>query len=223
MPILGDVSAYRRKNRERESAVTVIEFVRRASCALVAGSCLLTAGAAMAADLLGDVAEAYAVRYLRRTPFDPRAAPHLETSEARFLEDLFALTDEAVLLNTDVRRWFSTDGAGGLHAADYLERMDALWVHLDELETPGRVASVRRFVAESLKLQRSFVAAWHQALEEGRPFESQLTDEFAYNEELHRSQRLLLKAFAELRALFPDAGEATHTAFLDHLRAVGLQ
>ncbi len=223
MPILGDVSAHPRKNRERESAVTVIEFVRRASCALVAGSCLLTAGAATAADLLGDVAEAYAVRQLRRTPFDPREARHLDTSEARFLEDLFALTDEAVLLNTDVRRWFSTDGAGGLHAADYLERMDALWVHLDELETPGRVASVRRFVAESLKLQRSFVAEWHQALEEGRPFESQLTDEFAYHEGLHRSQRVLLKAFAELRALFPDAGEAVHAAFHDHLRAVGLQ
>jgi hypothetical protein len=160
---------------------------------------------------------------LRRTPFDPRAARHLETSETRFLEDLFSLTDEAMLLNTDVGRWFSTGGAGGLHAADYLERMNALRVRLDELETPDRIESVRRFVAESLTLQRRFVAEWHQALEEGRDFESQLTDEFAYHEGLHRSQRVLLKAFAELRALFPDAGEAVHAAFHDHLRAVSLQ
>ena len=200
-----------------------MELAKRASRVLVAVSSLLTAGTVMAADLLGEVEEAYATRQLRRTQFDPRAARDLERSEARFLEDLFALTDEAVLLNTNVGRWFATRGAQGLHAADYLERMDALRVHLDELETPVRIASVRRFVAESLKFQRSFVAEWHQAQEEGRDFESQLTDEFAYNEGLHRSQRLLLKAFAELRALFPDAGEAAHAAFRDHLRAVALQ
>jgi hypothetical protein len=200
-----------------------MELVRRGFCSLVAASCLLTAGAAMAAESLGDVDEAYAFRGLRRTPFDRHAAGYLERSEGRFLEDLFALTDEAVLLNADVGRWLSTGGGEGLHAIDYLERMDALRVQLDELETPGRIASVRRFVAESLLLQRSFVAEWHQALAGGRDFESQLTDEFAYHEGLHRSQRLLLKAFAELRALFPDVGETVQAAFHDHLRALSFK
>ena len=64
---------------------------------------------------------------------------------------------------------------------------------------------------------------WYTALEAGEPFESQLTDEYAYHEGLHRSHRLILKAFAELRALFPDVGEAGQMAFLDHLRAMDLK
>jgi hypothetical protein len=176
-----------------------------------------------AADLVANVEDAYAVRQLRRTPFDPRSALHLEPEESRFLEDLFALTDEAVLLNTNVGRWFFTDGVKGLHAEDYLSRAHLLRERLDQLETPERVESVRDLLAQSLRLQHSFLEQWHRALREGRPFRSQLTDEFAYHEGLHRSRRLLLKAFAELHALFPNAGETTHIAFHDHLLAVDLK
>ncbi|MCZ6707576.1 MAG: hypothetical protein O7A71_06490 [Chloroflexi bacterium] len=191
--------------------------------AFVLGLSLLTALPAGAADLIGSVEDVYAVRHLRRTLFDPRAALDLAPEESRFLEDFFALTDEAVLLNTNVGRWFFTSGAKGIHAADYLDRMDALRARLDVLATPERVRAVRDLVAESLQLQRGFMAERHDALEAGRPFESQLTDQFAYHEGLHRSQRMLLKAFAELHALFPNAGETTHMAFHDHLRAMDLK
>jgi hypothetical protein len=200
----------------------MMDVAQRMLGALVLSSSLLTALPAGAADLIGSVEDAYAVRQLRRTSFDPRAALHLAPEESRFLEDFFALTDEAVLLNTNVGRWFFTRGARGLHAADYLDRFDALRARLDELETPERVESVRALVAEALELQRGFAAEWYEALEEGRRFESQLTDEFAYHEGLHRSRRMLLQAFAELHALFPDAGERTHRAFHDHLYAVDL-
>ncbi len=195
----------------------------RALGALILGVGLLAGMPAGAADLVASVEDAYAVRDLQRTPFDPRAALHLAPEESRFLEDLFALTDEAVLLNINVGRWFFTDGVRGLHAEDYLDRADLLRERLDQLETPERVESVRSLLAQSLLLQRSFLEEWHQALREGRPFPSQLTDEFAYHEGLHRSHRLLLKAFAELHALFPEAGETTHMAFHDHLRAVDLK
>ncbi len=201
----------------------MMDVMGRTPGAIVLGLSLLMALSSGAADLIGSVEDAYAVRHLRRTPFDPREALHLDPAESRFLEDLFALTDEAVLLNTNVRNWFLTRGAQGIHAADHLGSLDALRARLGELETPEWVESVRGLVAESLQLQRGFVAEWNEALEQGRPFESQLTDEFAYHEGLHRSQRVLLKAFAELRALFPDAGEAVHAAFHDHLRAVSLQ
>ncbi len=201
----------------------MMDVTLRALGALILGVGLLAGMPAGAADLVASVEDAYAVRDLQRTPFDPRAALHLAPEESRFLEDLFALTDEAVLLNINVGRWFFTDGVRGLHAEDYLDRADLLRERLDQLETPERVESVRGLLAQSLLLQRSFLEEWHQALREGRPFPSQLTDEFAYHEGLHRSHRLLLKAFAELHALFPDAGETTHMAFHDHLRAVDLK
>ena len=126
----------------------MMDVTRRVLGVLVLSSSLVAALPAGAADGIDSVEDAYAVRQLRRTLFDPRTALHLAPEESRFLEDFFALTDEAVLLNTNVSRWFFTGGARGLHAADYLDRIDALRAHLDELETPERVESVRALVAE---------------------------------------------------------------------------
>lgn len=176
----------------------------------------------IAADLLDHVEGVYQERQLRRTLFDPRTAELVVPTELRFLEDLFSLTDEASLLNANVGRWFSSDGVRGLHAADYQERMGALRAAVERLDTPERVTSVRNLISESLTLQAAFLNEWFEAREVGKPFESQLTDEYAYHEGLHRSHRLILKAFAELRALFPNIGESAHRAFLDHLRAMDL-
>ena len=87
---------------------------------------LLGPAQAGAADLLTSVDEAYASRQLRRTPFDPRTARDLPAEEARFLEALFSLTDEAVRLDTDARRWLASDGRRGLHVVGYVERIDAV-------------------------------------------------------------------------------------------------
>jgi hypothetical protein len=197
-------------------------FMRRAFsrfCASLAAALLLQAVPAAAADLLRDVDEAYARRGLERPAIDPR---DFESAEGRFLERLFSLTDEAVLLNMEALRWFASDGEKGLHPSAYLERFDPLRTRLGELETPERLSSVQQLLSECLGLQRGFVADWADALSEGRRFESQLTDEYAYHEGLHRSQRLTLKAYAELRALFPEAGDAAHAAFRTHLRMVSI-
>ena len=197
--------------------------VRRKAGAWALWIGLLVVMPATAADLIENVEGVYAARQLRHTRFDPRAAEHLTSAESRFLEALFSVTDEAGLLNANVNRWFRSDGTGGLHAADYRDRMDALRVRLGGLETPNRVLSVRDLISESLTLQLGFVNDWYAASDAGAPFESQLTDEYAYHEGLHRSHRLILKAFAELRALFPEIGESSQMAFLDHLRAMDLK
>jgi hypothetical protein len=175
------------------------------------------------ADLIDSVDGVYAARQLRHTRFDARTAQHENSAELRFLEDLFDLTDEASLLNANVGRWFSTDGAKGLHAADYRDRMNDLRVRFGEMETPERIRSVRDLLSESLALQRTFINDWYEALEAGQLFESQLTHENAYHEGLHRSHRIVLKAYAELHALFPEIGESSRMAFLDHLRAMDLK
>ena len=196
---------------------------RGALLVCVSLACVAPPSHVWAADLLPDAESAYRLRALRRTPFEARVVPKLAEPEGRFLAGLFALTDRAVLLNTDAGRWLASDGVRGLHAADYLERMDALLEELSQLEVPARVAPVRELVAQALSLQRGFVAEWHGALEAGRPFASQLTDEYAWHEGLAQSQRTLVRAYVELRSLFPGAGEQTHTAFLDHLRAVSFR
>jgi hypothetical protein len=189
------------------------------SCALLAAALLLQGAPAAAADLLRNVEEAYARRGLERTAIDPR---DFEAAEGRFLEQLFSLTDEAMLLNMEALRWLGSDAEKGLHPSVYLERFDPLRTKLAQLETPKRLSSVQQLLSECLTLQRGFIADWAQAVSEGRRFHSQLTDEYAYHEGLHRSQRLTLKVYAELRALFPEAGDAAYAAFRTHLRALSI-
>jgi hypothetical protein len=187
------------------------------------GFCLLIAQPAVPADLIDSVEGAYAARQLRHTRFDPRTASHEVSAELRFLEDLFLLTDEVGLLNANLGLWFMTDGRRGIHATDYRDRMALLRVRFAELEAPERVRSVRELLLESLVLQQAFVNDWYAALEAGQTFSSQLTDENAYHEGLHRSHRIVLKVYAELHALFPEIGESSRRAFLDHLRGMDLK
>ena len=181
---------------------------------------LMNAPRAVATDQFERVDDVYSAGQLRHTPFDARIMSISVPEESKFLENVFALTDESILLNANVRLWFRTNGVQGLHAADYLARMDEVSGRLEALDAPSRVRSVRDLLAESFALQRRFVNDWYDALQAGRPFESQLTDEYAYHEGLHRSHRLLLKTFAELRALYPDERDSNHRAFHDLLLAV---
>jgi hypothetical protein len=200
-----------------------MSIMRKSLGVWVLGIGLMLAVPAFPVDLIDSVEGVYAARQLRRTPYDSRVADHEDSDELRFLEDLFALADEVSLLNANVARWLSTDGSKGLHAADYHDRMVELRVRLDEMEMPERVRSVRDLLLESLSLQDGFVKDWYEAIEAGQPFESQLTNEYAYHEGLHRSHRILLKVYAELSALFPEIGEPSRRAFLDHLHAMDLK
>lgn len=154
------------------------------------------------------------------TAFDPKLLGDLPAAEVVFLGDLFALSDEIAELNGKAKLWFASAGALGLHAGEYIEGVEELLVHIPGLNTPPRLASVEQLVGQSLGLQLVFVRDWHDALRSGRTFESQLTDEFGYQESLHRSRRLLLQAYAELRALLPDEAPEVHRSFRDHLRAM---
>ncbi len=205
------------------SVFSLMIVMRKKLTAWALGLGLVMALPALPADLIDSVDGVYAARQLRRTRFDPRMAQHEILAELRFLENLFVLTDEASLLNANVSLWFSSDGAKGLHAADYRDRMDTLHIRFEEMETPERIRSVRDLLSESLALQQAFINDWYEALEAGQPFESQLTHENAYHEGLHRSHRIVLKTYAELHALFPEIGASSRMAFLDHLRAMDLK
>lgn len=143
--------------------------------------------------------------------------------EGRYLEALFDLADEGAALHAGLRRWLARDAGEGLHPADHLLRLEELRARFAALPVPERLEAVHGRVDEALRRQRDFVAEWSEALREGRPFASQLEDEFAYHEGLHRSQRMLLQAYAELRALFPEAAPETTAAFRRHLRGLDLQ
>jgi len=175
------------------------------------------------ADLSDRAEDVWVARPLRLTAFDPAVEREMDRAESQFLVGLFALTDEAALLNADVSRWLVGESSEGLHPLDYVEDVDELRARLEGLPTPARLKPVRAPILECLGLQRDFIRDWFRAIAADEPFESQLTSEFAYHEGLHRSHRLLLKAFAELSALLPEAEETNRIAFQDHLGAMDLR
>ena len=183
---------------------------------------LVLAGVAGADDFFAGVDEDDASFHATHTPFDRSAEPGIDPAESQFLVEIFSLADEAARLNANVVRWFLAGGRAGLHPVDYLEEMGELRATLERRPTPARLESIRAAILESMALQREFFRDWFSAIEADEPFESQLTGEFAYHEGLHRSHRMLLKAFVELHALFPEAENKSRMAFRDHLAAMDL-
>ena len=192
-----------------------------APAAALALAGLVGAGSGAPAGRLATPEEAYAARGLPRLVFDAREA-RIDPAEARFLEALFALTDTAVVENANLLRWFASDGRAGLHFLDARERLAAIRARIAALEPPARLGPVRALVLAALDHQRSFFADHYDAVQAGRPFESQLTDEFAWHDAPQRAREALLRAYAELRGLYPEADAATRGALNAHLRALDL-
>lgn len=200
---------------------------RRRACARVRAAALTlacvvaAAGSTAAEGRLSTPEEAYEARGVPRVVFDGRQT-RMEPAEARFLEALFALTDEAVVENANLLRWFASDGRAGLHFLDARERLAAIRARLAALEPPARLGPVRSLVLAALGHQRSFFAQHYDAVQTGRPFRSQLTDEFAWHDGPQRAREALLRAYAELRGLYPEADAGTRAALNAHLRALDL-
>ncbi|HEB89122.1 MAG TPA: hypothetical protein ENI85_06085 [Deltaproteobacteria bacterium] len=183
-------------------------------------ACLLLAAPAASADRLGRVDGIRSNRPPEPAAFDLPIEGAGGADESRFLSALFDLVDEAALLNEKVGRWLLEGGREGLDPRDYFEELDRLRSRIEALPVPGRLEPVRQPILEALLFQRGFVRDWFRAIDAGLSFESQLTDEFAYHEGLHRSHRMLLKAHAELLALFPEIDGTNQRAFQDHLDAM---
>lgn len=181
----------------------------------VAGA--LTLLAALPAPAIGPASCAEYGR--ERARFDARATG-IGREEARFLERLFEFTRALAAENAATVRWLLSGGRDGLHVDDHRVRLAGHQRELEQLEVPARLVPVCEFVAEAVRAQGAFFDDWSRALAEGRPFESQLTTEFGWNDELGRSRRVLLRAYAQLLALYPQESEANRRAFYDELCAL---
>jgi hypothetical protein len=202
--------------------MTMISKHRQRSI-LIATTIVLIAGSASGADRIESVEAAFEAHHLEHTKFDDLKEPELSARDGLFLRDLFELIDEFVLLNANVTLWFFSEGEKGTHAAHYLERNRALAEGLHDLEPPARAEPIRSYLVECARLQHDFIRDWLRAIENGSDLDFPARDENAYHEGLHRSERLLLKTYAEMRAVFPRTNSQTNQVIRSHLHAMGLQ
>lgn len=190
---------------------------------LVFSAIVLIAGSAWGADRIETLEAAFAAHHLEHTKFADLKESELSTADQLFLRNLFEQIDQFVLLNANVTLWFFSEGERGTHAADYLVRNEALVEGLSALSPPVRAETVRTYLVECARLQHDFVRDWLRAIENGSDLDFPARDENAYHEGLHRSERLLLKTYAEMRAVFPRASSEANRAIRSHLHAMGLR
>ena len=190
---------------------------------LVFSATVLLVGSASAADRIETLEAAFAAHHLEHTKFADLKESELTTADQLFLRDLFELMDEFVLLNANVALWFFSEGERGMHAADYQVRNEALVEEFSALKPPVRAEPVRTYLVECARLQHNFIRDWHRAIEAGSDLGFPARDENTYHEGLHRSERLLLKTYAEMRAVFPGTSGEANRAIRSHLHAMGLR
>ena len=190
---------------------------------LAVSAIILIAGSASAADRIETLEAAFAAHHLEHTKFADLKESELSTADQLFLRDLFELIDEFVLLNANVTLWFFSEGERGMHAADYLVRNEALVEGFSALTPPVRAEPVRTYLVECARLQHDVIRDWLRAIENGSDLDFPARDENAYHEGLHRSERLLLKTYAEMRAVFPGTSSQANRAIRSHLHAMGLR
>ena len=153
--------------------------------------------------------------------FDVRAT-RMPLAEALLLESLFELTDAVARENAGVLEWFASGGEHGLHAAEHERRVAELSLRIEALDAPPRLGGWVDLIVHAIAEQRGFFADWVRALDEGRPFDSQLVSEYGYHAGLQRSQRDLVQAWERALAWYGDEDEHTRRAIRAHLGALGL-
>ena len=153
--------------------------------------------------------------------FEARAT-RMPSAEARFLESLFELSDAVARENAAVLEWFASDGEHGLHAAEHALRLAELSLRIEALDVPPRLGGWVDLIVHAIAEQRGFFADWARAMDERRPFDSQLVSEYGYHAGLHRSQRDLVQVWERALAWYGDEDEGTRRAIRAHLGALGL-
>ena len=152
------------------------------------------------------VASAYSAIPHKRTPFRSDIAAMPKT-EIRFFEQLFELTDIAMVERVQSLFWFQTHGAKGANAPNYAKILS----DLDALAVPGHLAPVHGLIRQVISEQMQYFGNVNNR---GKY-------KFDANEPLvQSSHNKLMKAYQLLNVQFPKEHAHNKAAFFDHLCAL---
>ncbi len=165
--------------------------------------CLLTT-AAFAGDELRqemDLAEAYRATNVKQKTFD-MASTYMIEAEKRYLADLFAITDLAVIERVGTQAALRAHDKAADNYSIILSRLDAL-------TAPARLVTVHQQLRNAIALEREYM----DALRRGIRFDPQ-------SEPVQSVHNTLLWVYAELQRLYPQEGTGVREAFYAHLCAL---
>lgn len=170
---------------------------------LIALFCLLSS-VSFAGDELRqemDLAEAYRATNVKQKTFDMASANMIE-AEKRYLADVFAVTDLAVIERVGTQT--------ALRAHDKVaDNYEIILSRMDALKPPERLVTVHQQLRNAIALQREYMDAMRRNIR----FDPQ-------SEPVQSVHNTLLWVYAELQRLYPQEGAGVREAFYAHLCAL---
>ncbi len=170
---------------------------------MIALFCLLSA-VAYAGDELRqdmDLAEAYRLTNVKQKSFDLASADMIE-AEKRYLSDMFAITDLAVIERVGTQEALRQRDKAADNYSIILSKFDAL-------PPPDKLRTVHQQLRNAIALERDYI----DGLRRGLRFDAQ-------SDTVQTVHRTLLWVYAELQRLYPKEDARIQEAFYAHLCAL---
>lgn len=160
------------------------------------------------------VDEAYRAIPHKRTEFSPKHAK-MSYVHSAYLQNYFALVNEAVVQRVDTLTWFQSSGKTGQSYEAYHRNIQKVLNALQQLNVPDELKLVSQRTVEAIQTQDRYFAGTIA----GNPKLVGFTLN-AGDQNIQRSHQLLIEAWKELGMRFPDQHQIIRDAFFDHLCAL---
>lgn len=161
------------------------------------------------------VKEAYEEIPHRRTEFKAELSK-LPRDHSRYLEQLFTLSDRAVIQRVGTLRWFKSAGTSGKTVSSYTSRIRTILSEFDFLARPRELSEIRDLIVRAIESQHTYFKNSHKEMQNGGAFvlrgkEDKLIG--SSHADLKKAAQLLLQKY-------PKESAHNRQAFLDHLSAL---
>lgn len=175
---------------------------------------MLQASTAIAEDSQAAV-EAYQEIPHRRTMYSIEKST-LPREHSLSLEQMFLLTDRAVVQRVGTLLWFQSGGSSGKTASSYNSRIRKVISEFDFLVRPRELAPVRDLIVSAIEDQQEYFRTTQDEMQKGGAFVHRgLNDPF-----IASSHKKLRKALALLQKMYPKESAHNRQSFIDHLGAL---
>lgn len=166
------------------------------------------------------VRAAYASIPHKQATFDPTKTK-LDEQSATALNELFRLTDYAVVARVETLQWFQSGGNRGRSFGSYSELVGKILKNINTLELPRKLDKARDLIFESIVEQKDYFEAWDRAKTAGDSFDFAAGKEgWDKHSAVASSHKKLLTAYREIKTTYEDESKRNTEAFFDHLCAL---
>ncbi|MEK7484985.1 MAG: hypothetical protein AABZ60_11715 [Planctomycetota bacterium] len=151
-----------------------------------------------------------------RSPFSAQIST-LSTPEKLYLEQLFQLTDQALVQRVQTLSWFQSNGQEGENFDYYQQKINGVLEQLSQLIPPQNLKQAHDLLIQAIQEQCSFFKAWDEAVQKKQHFPYRVYQGDPVHLLVSQSSAKLINIYNILIRLYPSEDERNKQSFYAHL------